>query len=98
MDFALSLSEIQERVWDLILKLVNVSDYGEDLVKDEFVYKFSTNLSRQAYLLSQKEGLEEELTEALINLLALAGMLGVNLERKIYETIRLLESLSSSVR
>lgn len=97
MDFALSISEIQERVSDLVLKLVHRSGYGDDVIESEFVNQFSTNLIRQAYMARQREGVEEELVEALLNLLALAGMLGVNLERKIYETILLLETVNSSV-
>ena len=97
MDFALSISEIQERVSDLILKLVNNAEYGENVVKAEFVNRFSTDLMRQAYRAYQSESIEEELVESLINLLALAGMLGVDLERKIYETILFLETVSSSV-
>jgi len=97
MDFALSISEIQERVSDLILKLVNNAEYSENVVKAEFVNQFSTDLMRQAYRAYQSESIEEELVESLINLLALAGMLGVDLERKIYETLLFLETVSSSV-
>ncbi|MFQ6123424.1 MAG: hypothetical protein ACE5R6_02300 [Candidatus Heimdallarchaeota archaeon] len=97
MDLALTLSEIQARVSDLIYKLANSSDACEDMIKAEFVNNFSTNLSRQAYMACQRERIEEELVESLINLLALAGMLGVDLERRLYETILLLETVSTSV-
>ncbi len=97
MDLALTLSEIQARVSDLIYKLTNNSDDNEDMIKAEFVNKFSTNLSRQAYMAFQRERIEEELVESLINLLALAGMLGVDLEQRLYETILLLETVSTSV-
>ena len=97
MSFILSISEIQERVSDLVLKLANRSQYVEDEIESEFVHQFSTNLIKQAYVAQQREGIEEELVESLINLLALAGMLGVDLERKIYEALILLETVNSYV-
>ena len=97
MSFILSISEIQERVADLVLKLANRSQYVEDSIESEFVNQFSTNLIKQAYVARQREGIEDELVESLINLLALAGMLGVDLERKIYETLILLETVNSYV-
>ncbi len=97
MDFALSISEVQDRVSDLILKLVNRAEYDGGMRQAEIAHQFSTNLIKQAYMARQRDGIEEELVESIINLLALAGMLGVDLEQKIYETILLLEMANSSV-
>ena len=97
MSFVLSISEIQERVSDLVLQLVNRSEYNENLIESEIASVFSTNLIRQAFVARQREGIEDELVQSLINLLALAGLLGVNLERKVYETIMLLETINSNV-
>jgi len=97
MSFVLSISEIQERVSDLVLKLANRSQYVEDATESDYINQFSTNLIKQAYVARQREGIEDELVESLINLLALAGMLGVDLEQKIYETLILLETVNSYV-
>lgn len=63
---------------------------GESLL-DKFAYQ----LSNQASLGEQKDQMADEILENIVSSLALAGMMGINLERELSSLLNLLEAVSA---
>jgi len=63
---------------------------GESLLN-----KFAYQLSSQATLAEQKEEVADELLENMVSSLALAGMMGINLEEELNSLLNLLEAVSA---
>ena len=63
---------------------------GESLLN-----KFAYQLSSQATLAEQREQVADEILENIISSLALAGMMGINLEQELSSLLNLLEAVSA---
>jgi hypothetical protein len=57
--------------------------------------RFATQITSQSLLAEQKEDIRDEILESVVSSFALAGILGIDLNRELNELIRLLESLSA---
>lgn len=63
---------------------------GENLLN-----RFAYQLSDQAVIASQKDNIVDDLLENVVSSLAIAGMMGINLEAEISNLLNLLESVSA---
>jgi hypothetical protein len=63
---------------------------GESLLN-----KFAYQLSNQAFLAEQRDQMADEILENIVSSLALAGMMGLNLEQELSSLLNLLEAVSA---
>ncbi len=63
---------------------------GENLLN-----RFAYQLSDQAVIAAQKDNIVDDLLENVVSSLAIAGMMGINLEAEISNLLNLLESVSA---
>lgn len=101
----LDIAEVQERFSVLIESRANartvmpsfllsnnspLRSLGESLLN-----RFAYQLADQAVFAQHKENIVDDLLENIISSLAIAGMMGINLEAEISNLLNLLESVSA---
>lgn len=65
------------------------------MIGEAMLNKFAGNISSAALLAEQNENIQEEILETIISSFALAGMLGLDLEKDLENLLDLLESVSA---
>lgn len=105
MKLMLDLSDIQERFSSLIESRANsrsimpstMMGHGSPMrmLGESLLNRFAFQLADQAVLAQQKENFVDEILENLVSSLALAGILGINLEHELSNLLNLLESVSA---
>ncbi|MHA2275060.1 MAG: hypothetical protein ACXAC2_04805 [Candidatus Kariarchaeaceae archaeon] len=101
----LDIAELQERFSVLIESRTNSRSIGLSsnpinssplrALGENLLNRFAYQLSDQAVLASQKNDIVDDLLENVVSSLAIAGMMGINLETEISNLLNLLESVSA---
>ncbi len=65
------------------------------MIGEAMLNKFAGNISSAALLAEQNEHIQEEILENIISSFALAGMLGMDLEKDLENLLDLLEAVSA---
>ena len=94
------IKEAQKQLADLILSRSSIRQlynpaYGSPIrmIGERMLNKFAGELSEETAALAQNEQLEEELLESLLNTLAIAGMLGIDLENKLQDILSMMDNV-----
>ncbi|OLS25703.1 MAG: hypothetical protein HeimC2_17550 [Candidatus Heimdallarchaeota archaeon LC_2] len=101
----LDIRELQERFSVLIESRTNSRSIGgsSNLISssplralgENLLNRFAYQLSDQAVIAAQKDNIVDNLLENVVSSLAIAGMMGINLEAEISNLLNLLESVSA---
>ncbi len=101
----LDIRELQERFSVLIESRTNSRSIGgsSNLISssplralgENLLNRFAYQLSDQAVIAAQKDNIVDDLLENVVSSLAIAGMMGINLEAEISNLLNLLESVSA---
>ena len=65
------------------------------MIGEMMLNRFASQLNSQSLLAEQKEDIRDEILESVVSSFALAGFLGIDLNRELNELIILLESVSA---
>ncbi len=101
----LDIAELQERFSVLIESRSNSRSIGLSgnpinssplrALGENLLNRFAYQLSDQAVIAAQKNDIVDDLLENVVSSLAIAGMMGINLEGEISNLLNLLESVSA---
>lgn len=101
----LDIAELQERFSVLIESRSNSRSIGLSgnvinssplrALGENLLNRFAYQLSDQAVIAAQKGDIVDDLLENVVSSLAIAGMMGINLEGEISNLLNLLESVSA---
>ncbi|MFV2014723.1 MAG: hypothetical protein ACC656_04805 [Candidatus Heimdallarchaeota archaeon] len=101
----LDIAELQERFSVLIESRSNSRSIGLSgnpinssplrALGESLLNRFAYQLSDQAVIAAQKNDIVDDLLENVVSSLAIAGMMGINLEGEISNLLNLLESVSA---
>ena len=101
----LDIRELQERFSVLIESRTNSRSIGGSgnliatsplrALGENLLNRFAYQLSDQAVVAAQKDNIVDDLLENVVSSLAIAGMMGINLEAEISNLLNLLESVSA---
>ena len=100
----LDISDAQERFSSLIESRSNARTSTPSFsiainsplrsIGESLLNKFAYQISSQANIAEQKEKIADEILENIVSSLALAGMIGINLEEELSSLLNLLEAVS----
>ena len=99
----MTISEAQKKLSELITSRVSKMMMYKDFqglsplraIGESVLDRYAAKLMQEANLAQATSEIMDELLENLVNTLALAGILGVDLEHQLNEMITVLESVSS---
>ncbi len=96
----IGIREAQQQLADLITSRTSIRQlytpaHGSPVraIGERMLNKFAGELVEETSALAQKEQVEEELLESLLNTLAIAGMLGIDLEFKLREILAMMDNV-----
>ncbi len=78
-----------------IQQLPHSSNSPLRMIGESLLNRFASGISETAILAEQQENIQEELIENIISSFALAGMLGIDLEKNLAGLIDILDAVSA---
>jgi len=98
----ITIQETQEKLLDLINSRLSVRQLltqGNQgplrMLGEKMLNMFAGQMISDSMLAEQKEDIQEELLETVMSSLALAGLLGIDLQRELLDAIALLEQVTA---
>jgi len=98
----ITIRETQDKLLDLInsrLSIRQLSTHGVEnpmrMLGEKMLNMFAGQMISDSMLAEQKEDIKEELLETVMSSLALAGLLGIDLQRELMDAIALLEQVTA---
>ncbi|MHA1302640.1 MAG: hypothetical protein ACTSQE_03985 [Candidatus Heimdallarchaeaceae archaeon] len=98
-----TIAQAQERLMELInsrnsikqMDTLNIPKLPSRIIGERMLNAFAAQIQSDCEGLESDPHLEEELVESLLSTLALAGIVGINLERKLEEVLALMEIVTA---
>lgn len=98
----ISIQETQNKLLDLINSRLSIRQLSNPGVVgplrslgEKMLNMFAGQMISDSMLAEQKEDIKEELLETVMSSLALAGLLGIDLQRELMDAIALLEQVTA---
>ncbi len=98
----ITIQETQDKLLDLINSRLSVRQLGTPGVQnpmrmlgERMLNMFAGQMISDSMMAEQKEDIKEELLETVMSSLALAGLLGIDLQRELMDAIALLEQVTA---
>ena len=98
----ISIQETQDKLVDLINSRLSLRQLGTPgiqaplrLLGEKMLNMFAGQMISDSMLAEQKENIKDELLETVMSSLALAGLLGIDLQRELLDAIALLEQVTA---
>jgi len=98
----ITIQETQEKLLDLINSRLSIRQLVSPGVQgplrmlgEKMLNMFAGQMINDSMLAEQKEDIKEELLETVMSSLALAGLLGIDLQKELLDAIALLEQVTA---